>query len=101
MRMTTPEIKKSKAAIVATTIYMILVVASFAVMFLANKDDSLSGIFVILISMPWSFLLTWITGISGIDSMLFNTLFLVLFSLLNATIIYKFISFFSRRSRGT
>ncbi len=80
---------------------MILVIASFAVMFLANKDDSLSGIFIVLIAMPWSLLLTWLTGVTGFDSMLFNGLFLALFCLLNATVIYKFISFFSRRSIRT
>jgi len=89
--------QKSITAIIVTGIYLLLVAGAFAVMFLANEDDSLAGIFVVLVATPWTVLLTWIIDTFSIDSMVFNTIFSALGSLLNAWIIYSVISFLSRR----
>ena len=89
--------KKSKTAITLTVIYLLLVVAAFTVMFLAKPGESLSGIFVILVAMPWSMLLTWFTDTLGIDSIVLNTVFLALCCILNAVIIHFMVSFIARR----
>ena len=91
---------KSKTAIVLTIIYLLLVLAAFTLMFTAKQDESLSGIFVVLLAMPWTMLLTWFTDTLGIDSIVFNTVFLALCCILNAVIIYSMVSFIARRFSG-
>jgi hypothetical protein len=94
-----PVLRKSTTAVIITGIYLLLVVGAFAVMFLAKEDESLAGIFVVLVAMPWTMLLPWIMDNLGIDSIVFNTVFSALACMLNAWIIYAVISFFSRRLR--
>ena len=94
-----PVSQKSTTAAIITGIYIVLVVGAFAVMFLAKEDGSLAGIFVVLLSMPWTMLLSWVMDNLGVDSIVFNTVFLALACMLNAWIIYAVISFFSRRLR--
>ena len=89
--------KKSKTAIILTSIYLLLVIGAFAVMLMAKPDESLSGIFVVLVAMPWTMLLTWFTDTLGIDSIVFNTVFLALCCILNAVIIHSMVSFIARR----
>lgn len=94
--------KKSITAITLTVIYLLLVVAAFTVLFMAMQDESLAGIFVALVAMPWTILLTWLVDNLGIDSIVFNTIFLALCCMLNAFIIYFTVSFLARhfRSKG-
>ena len=94
-----PVSRKSTTAFIVTGIYMLLVVGAFAVMFLAKEDESLAGIFVVLVAMPWTMLLSWVMDNLDVDSIVFNTVFLALACMLNAWIIYAVISFFSRRLR--
>jgi len=67
--------QKSTTAVIVTGIYILLVVGAFAVMFLAKEDESLAGIFVVLVAMPWTILLSWIIDNLGMDSIVFNTAF--------------------------
>jgi len=92
--------QKSTTAVIVTGIYILLVVGAFAVMFLAKEDESLAGIFVVLVAMPWTILLSWIIDNLGMDSIVFNTAFSALGCMLNAWIIYSVISFLSRRSQN-
>ena len=94
-----PVSRKSITAVIITGIYVLLVVAAFAVMFLAKEDESLAGIFVVLVAMPWTMLLSWIMDNFSVDSTVFNTVFSALACMLNAWIIYAVFSFFSRRLR--
>jgi len=94
-----PVSRKSIAAAIITAIYLLLVVGSFAVMFLAKEDESLAGIFVVLVAMPWTILLSWIMDYFSLDSIVFNTVFSALGCMLNAWIIYSVISFLSGRLR--
>ena len=94
-----PASQKSTTAVILTSIYLLLVAGAFLVMFLAKEDESLAGIFVVLVAMPWTVLLTWIVDNLGIDSMVFNTVFSALACMLNAWIIYSVISFLSKRGR--
>ena len=94
-----PAARISVTAVIVTGIYVLLVVAAFAVMFLAKEDESLAGIFVVLVAMPWTILLSWIIDSLGIDSTVFNTVFSALGCMLNAWIIYSASPFLSKRLR--
>jgi hypothetical protein len=91
--------KISKAAIILTGIYLLLVVAAFSLMLMAKQDESLAGIYVVIVAMPWTILLTWITDTPGIDSIIFNTVFLALGCILNAMIIYSLIRYITQLFR--
>jgi hypothetical protein len=91
--------RKSSVALILTGIYLVLAAAAFAVMFLAEPEDSLAGIFVVLVAMPWTLLLSWVVDAFGIDSLAFNTIFSALSCLLNAGIIYAITTFVSARLR--
>ena len=91
--------RKSNTAAIITGIYVLLVVGAFAVMLLSKEDESLAGIFVVLVAMPWTILLSWIMDYFSLDSIVFNTVFSALACILNAWIIYSVISFFSGRLR--
>ena len=94
-----PAAQKSTTAVIVTAIYILLVVAAFAVMFLAKEDESLAGIFVVLVAMPWTILLSWVIDYFSIDSVVFNAVFSALGCMLNAWIIYSASSFLSKRLR--
>lgn len=91
--------KISKAAIILTGIYVLLVVAAFSLMLMAKQDESLAGIYVVIVAMPWTILLAWITDTLGIDSIIFNTVFLALGCILNAMIIYSLITYITQLFR--
>ena len=91
--------RKSVTAVIVATIYILLAVGAFAVMFMAREDESLAGIFVVLVAMPWIILLSWVTDYFSLDSIVFNTVFSALACMLNAWIIYSAISFLSKRLR--
>ncbi len=92
-------IKISKVAIAITSLYLLALIASLLVMFTTTGDTSMSGIFLVVVSIPWPMVLTQIQNALALDSMLFNTLFLIGGGLLNALIIYKLISFIANRSK--
>ena len=94
-----PASRRSVTAVIVTGIYILLVVGAFAVMFLAKEDESLAGIFVVLVAMPWTVLLSWIIDSLGVDSIVFNSVFSALGCMLNAWVIYSVSSFLSKRFR--
>ena len=85
----------SKTAVVLTALYLLIVAVALTLLLLAGKNDALAGIYFILATFPWSSPLMWISDTFQIDSVLFNTLFLLAGGLLNGFIIYKFVSFLS------
>ena len=85
------EKKASKAASIITGLYLLALIASVLIMITTSDDTVMSGIFLVLVSMPWSFVLTRLQEALSLDSMLFNTLFLVAGGLLNAFLGYKLI----------
>jgi len=94
-----PVPRRSIVALIVTGIYILIAVGAFAVMFMAKEDESMAGIFVVLVAMPWTTLLPWTMEYFSLDSIAFNTVFSVLACMLNAWIIYAVISFISRRLR--
>ena len=82
---------------ILTIIYLGCVVASLLVLLLAGHGDSLAGIFLVVVAVPWPLVLGWLNALLKIDSMTFNTLFLLAGALVNALILYRLLSFLQRR----
>ena len=82
----------SKTAVIITVIYLLLAVFAFFVMFSAKQDESLAGIFAVIVAMPWSIVLSWVVDTFSIDSLGFNTVFLMCGTVLNALILFLFTS---------
>ncbi len=91
--------QRSTAAVVVTTLYLLALVASVVIMLMTINTTAMSGIFLILLSMPWSLLLTWFQDFLSIDSVIFKTFFLVSGGLLNSFILYKLLSLLMNRFR--
>lgn len=51
--------------------------------------DSLSAIYLVLVAIPWTFVLTWITDGLGLDSYGFNMGFLAAGILVNVFLLYR------------
>jgi hypothetical protein len=77
----------SKLALLFAAAYLLLAVASLIFIFVSG--DSLAGVFAVLVIQPWGSWLVWVMDIAGIDSLLFNLLFMSAGALLNCWIIYK------------
>ncbi len=91
---------KPRIAAILAGLYLLLVFAALAVLLLAGKDDSLAGIYFILITFPWTVVLTKVTTASRVDSMAFNAVFLLIGGLINGFIIYSVTAFLSRKFPG-
>jgi hypothetical protein len=79
------------------SLYLAAVVASFILMLMTADDTPMSGIFLILVSLPWSLVLSRVQEIFHVNSVGFNGLFLLTGGLLNGFLLYKFLSFLSSR----
>lgn len=66
-------------------------------MFMTMATESLSGIFVVLVAMPWTILFSFLIDSIGIDSIVLNTILMALGVAINALIIYVFFSFVTRK----
>ena len=88
---------RSKIAIILAGLYLLLVAAALAVLLLAGENDSLAGIFFVLVTFPWSVVLTKVTAAFSMDSMAFNTVFLLVGGLINGGVIYYVVSLLSRK----
>jgi hypothetical protein len=82
-----------KAAVVVTSLYLSAFMVSLAVMFMTKDDAAMSGIFLVLVTLPWSLLLSWIQEALHSNSITITTLLLVAGGLMNSVILYKVISF--------
>lgn len=89
-----------KTATVVTSLYLSVVIISLAAMFMTKDDTAMSGIFLVLVTLPWSLLLSWIQGALHFNSITMTTLLLVAGGLLNSVILYKVISFLSGKFKS-
>jgi hypothetical protein len=89
--------RSSKTAVVLTVLYLLVVAVALALLLLAGPNDSLAGIYFILVPFPWSSVLMWVTRTFHLDSMVFNSLFLLAGGLINGLVIYKVVSFLSAK----
>ena len=85
--------KRSKIAVAITILYLLALSASLVIMILTVDDTPMSGIFLVMVTMPWSFLLGWIKDLLQIESLLVTTIFLVSCGLLNSFILYSMTTF--------
>jgi hypothetical protein len=86
-------------AVIITSLYLSAVAASFIIMLMTADDTPMSGIFLVMVTLPWSILLTWIQSALHLDSipMMLNGLFLLAGGLVNSFVLYKIISFIAGR----
>lgn len=90
-----------KPAIVVTSMYLSAIIVSLAIMFMTKDDTAMSGIFLVLVTMPWPLALSWIQKVFHFDSATMTTFLLVAGGLLNSVILYKVISFLTGNSTGS
>jgi len=88
---------KSRLPVILTSIYIIISISAFVLMFMTMATESLSGIFVVLVAMPWTILFSSIIENIGIDSIVLNTILMALGVAINALIIYVFFSFVTQK----
>lgn len=89
-----------KTAIVVTSLYLSAIIVSLALMFMTKGDTAMSGIFLVLVTMPWPLVLSWIQKALHFDSVAMTTLLLVAGGLVNSLILYKVISLLTGNSTG-
>jgi hypothetical protein len=70
---------------------------SLAIMLMTADDTPMSGIFLVLFTIPWSFVLSWLQSVLHFEDIAFATLFLVTGGVLNSLILYKFLSLLTGR----
>jgi len=80
-----------------TSLYVAIVISSAVIMFISAENTAMSGIFLVAVTLPWSFILTWILNTFHLGPMGNEGLFLVAGGLVNSVILYKFIWFVSGR----
>ena len=93
--------KSKKIPLIAVGVYLVLVLLATIPVF--TGDDPLGAIFLVLLVLPWSFLITPI--VDSINPMLFDNIFVgVLVSLIGATInavlLYLLTSWLVNKIRG-
>ena len=89
-----------KTAIVVTSLYLSAFIVSLAIMFMTKDDTAMSGIFLVLVTMPWALVLSWIQEALHFDSITITNLLLVAGGLMNSVILYKVISFLTGNFTG-
>ena len=88
--------RRSKTAITLTALYVLLSLAAAALPLLAKKGESLAGVYLVLVALPWTIVLGRFTARFGIDSIVFNYIFLSLGVFVNAVLLYWTVSAFAR-----
>ena len=86
------EMPKSRLGLLIAACYVFVAVAAIAFVFVA--DDSLAGVLAVLVIQPWGSVLVWLMDKIGMDSFLFNVLFMLAGALVNGWLIYRIISWF-------
>ena len=74
-------------------VYSIIVIPSFVYFLTNDSRDQFAALFIAALTFPWSFILALILGALGIDissKLVIRSFILLLFVLLNQTIIYIF-----------
>jgi len=84
-------------SVIITSLYLVAVTAAFVIMLLTQKNTPMSGIFLVMLTFPWSLLLSWIQNLFHVNSAVVNGLFLYAAGLLNGGILYTVLSFLSTR----
>ena len=73
-----------KTSIIIPFLYLAFVVAAFIVMLITTADTPMSGIFLVMLTFPWSLLLSRVQDVFHINSAMFNGLFLLIGGFFNS-----------------
>ena len=85
---------QSKIPKIMVSIYIIVSLLAFILMFATMATESLAGIFVVFVALPWSILFTSLIDNLAIDSIVLNTFLMAIGVIINASIIYLILLFF-------
>jgi len=66
-------------------------------MYVTMETETFSAIFVVLVAIPWSIFFTQLINDAGTDSNLLNSVVMAFGVVINASIIYVFFSFVTRK----
>jgi len=88
-----------KITITIVAVYLLIGLAALIIALSAAADESLAAIFLVLVAMPWTVALTWLTDRFAIESVVFNYTMLCAGVVINAGILYWILSWFSRSRR--
>ena len=80
--------KKSKIAIAISTVYLLLVALSFVIMLMTLKSTPMAGIFLVMVTFPWSTIVGTLGDGYLENSLLLNGLLLLAGGILNGFLIY-------------
>ncbi len=87
-------------AITISALYLTVVILSFVIMLISADDTAMSGIFLVLATIPWVFLLTQLQNIFQLDSPLLNGIFLLAGGTVNTLILYKLLAWATSRKKS-
>lgn len=79
------------------TLYSTVSAFALALALWDPHGDSLSAIYLVVVAIPWTFVLSWIMDGLGMDSYWFNMVFLGAGALVNALLLYGLGRFLQRR----
>jgi hypothetical protein len=91
--------QKSRLALWLSGIYFAVGFVSWLLPLFAKPGESLSGIFVVMLTQPWATLLTIVTERLQLDSFVLNMTVMLIGVLVNSWIIYKIVSLVSCRGK--
>ena len=80
---------KSRAGLVVASLYLMIVIASFVIMLATQSDTPMSGIFLVMVTPPWTLALGALQKLFHTDSTLFAGIFLLAGGVINAAVLYK------------
>jgi len=69
-------------------IYLLMAVGALALALMDPANDPLSGLFLVLLSLPWILALDWINETVGLDASWLNIILASLGVILNAVLLY-------------
>lgn len=69
--------KNSTLAVIVTSLYLLTVAVSLAIMLMTASDTPMSGIFLVVVTIPWSFVLSWLQSVLHFENMTFTTLWIL------------------------
>lgn len=88
---------QSKIPLILTSIYIGVSILAFILMYATMATETFSAIFVVLVAMPWSIFFTQLINDAGTDSNILNLVVMTIGVVINASIIYVFFSFITRK----
>lgn len=83
--------QKSKTGLIFATTYLLLVLAALMFLFLMLRKTAFAGVYILVLTFPWSFVIFWILDLLGVIDSVFlviKVLIFIICAILNASILY-------------